>query len=39
MFYFDFEGEIENENVLNLLGELDNSSDKFVFLGSYKEII
>lgn len=39
MFYFDFEGEIESENVLNLLGELDNDSDKFVFLGSYKEII
>ena len=39
MFYFDFDGDIESESVLNLLGELDNSSDKFVFLGSYKEII
>jgi prephenate dehydratase len=37
--YFDFEGDIESDDVLNLLGELDNSSDKFVFLGSYKEII
>ena len=39
MFYFDFEGDIESSDVLNLLGELENSSDKFVFLGSYKEII
>ncbi|MBR2336802.1 MAG: chorismate mutase [Clostridia bacterium] len=39
MFYFDFEGDIESDDVLNLLGELENSSDKFVFLGSYKEII
>ena len=39
MFYFDFEGDIESDDVLNLLGELENSSDKFVFLGSYKEIV
>ena len=39
MFYFDFEGDVESNDVLNLLGELENSSDKFVFLGSYKEII
>ena len=39
MFYFDFEGDIESEGVINLIGELENSSDKFVFLGSYKEII
>lgn len=39
MFYFDFEGDIESEDVLNLLGELENSSDKFVFLGSYKETV
>ncbi len=38
MFYFDFEGDIESDGVLNLLGELDNSSDRFVFMGSYKEI-
>ncbi len=39
MFYFDFEGDIESEGVLNLIADLDNGSDKFVFLGSYKEII
>ena len=39
MFYFDFDGDIESPDVLNLLGEMENSSDKFVFLGSYKEII
>ena len=39
MFYFDFEGDIESDDVLNLLSDLENSSDKFVFLGSYKEII
>jgi chorismate mutase/prephenate dehydratase len=39
MFYFDFEGDIESTDVLNLLSELENSSDKFVFLGSYKEIV
>ena len=39
MFYFDFEGDLENAGVMNLISELDNSSDKFVFLGCYKEII
>lgn len=39
MFYFDFDGDISSPDVLNLLGEMENSSDKFVFLGSYKEII
>ena len=39
MFYFDFEGDITRPDVLNLIAELENSSDKFVFLGSYKEII
>ena len=39
MFYFDFEGDIESDDVLNLLGDLENSSDKFVFLGSYKETV
>ncbi len=39
MFYFDFEGDITRSDVLNLIAELENSSDKFVFLGSYKEII
>jgi len=38
MFYFDFEGSIENEGVLNLIAELENSSEHFVFLGSYAEM-
>ncbi|MBO4323493.1 MAG: bifunctional chorismate mutase/prephenate dehydratase [Clostridia bacterium] len=39
MFYFDFEGDIRSDSVLDLIAELDNSSDKFVFLGSYRETI
>ena len=38
-FYFDFEGDISSESVLDLIAEMDNSSDKFVFLGSYKEVL
>ncbi|MBE5743388.1 MAG: bifunctional chorismate mutase/prephenate dehydratase [Clostridiales bacterium] len=37
MFYFDFEGDILDPQVRNLIAELDNGSDKFVLLGSYKE--
>ncbi len=36
-FYFDFEADIGNREVMNLLGELSQNSG-FVFLGSYKEI-
>lgn len=39
MFYFDFEGDISDKNVRNLIAELENGSDKFVFLGAYREII
>ena len=39
MFYFDFEGETDNEGVINLIADLSEGSDKFVFLGCYKEII
>ena len=39
MFYFDFEGNIEDKTVRNLIAELQNSSENFVLLGSYKEII
>lgn len=39
MFYCDFSGDIENQGVLNLMSELDNNSDKFAFLGCYKEIV
>ncbi len=37
MFYFDFEGDITDPSVLGLIADLENNSDKFVFLGSYKE--
>ncbi|MBR3803983.1 MAG: chorismate mutase [Clostridia bacterium] len=36
-FYFDFEGDVLDPQVRNLLAELDNGSDKFVLLGAYKE--
>lgn len=39
MFYFDFEGDITGEDTLQLIAELESNSDKFVFLGSYKEVI
>lgn len=38
MFYFDFEGQLEDREVLSLLGELDLGSEQFAFLGSYAEI-
>ena len=39
MFYFDFEGDIADKNVRNLIAELENGSDKFTFLGVYKELV
>lgn len=39
MFYFDFEGDVESKGLLNIIADLENSSDKFVFLGSYKETL
>jgi Prephenate dehydratase len=39
MFYFDFEADVEREDVLNLICELDRASSEFRFLGSYNEII
>ncbi|MBQ7340259.1 MAG: bifunctional chorismate mutase/prephenate dehydratase [Clostridia bacterium] len=39
MFYFDFEGNVKDIEVKNVISELENGSDKFVFLGSYKEIL
>ena len=39
LFYFDFEGSVKDNGVLNLISELENGSLKFKFLGSYKEII
>ncbi|MFA5449040.1 MAG: prephenate dehydratase domain-containing protein [Clostridia bacterium] len=38
LFYFDFDADIEKEEVLNLLAELDNRSEQFTFLGSYSEV-
>lgn len=39
MFYFDFECNIKDKGVQNLLSELDNSTEQFTFLGAYSEII
>ena len=38
MFYFDFECNIKDKAVRNLLCELDNSTEQFTFLGAYDEI-
>lgn len=38
MFYFDFECDIHQQGVRNLLCELDNSTEQFTFLGAYDEI-
>lgn len=39
MFYFDFECDINDRGVQNLLSELDNSTEQFTFLGAYNEIV
>lgn len=39
MFYFDFEGQIENSDTLALVAELDQGTEQFVFLGSYYEVM
>ena len=39
LFYFDFEGNVQDKGVLNLIAEMENSSMMFTFLGSYKEVI
>ena len=36
-FYFDFEGDVSDVSVQNLLSDLQNESDSFTFLGYYKE--
>lgn len=38
-FYFDFDAKIEKKEVQNLLSELENTTEQFVFLGCYNEII
>ena len=37
MFYFDFDGDVTEPAVQNLIAELENGSENFVFLGAYKE--
>ncbi len=37
MFYFDFECDVKEKGVQNLLAELDNSTEQFTFLGAYSE--
>ncbi len=37
MFYFDFNCDIHEKGVQNLLAELDDSTEQFVFLGAYEE--
>lgn len=39
MFYFDFDGNVLDKEVLELLSELENSSENFIMLGAYKEIV
>ena len=39
MFYFDFECDIKETSVKNLLAGLDNSTEQFTFLGAYSEKI
>ena len=39
MFYFDFNCDIREKGVQNLLYELDNSTEQFTFLGAYGEIV
>ncbi len=39
MFYFDFEANLGNVELVSLLSELETIADDFVFLGSYQEIV
>ena len=39
MFYFDFDGNVFDPNIVALIAELENSSGNFTFLGSYQEIV
>lgn len=38
MFYFDFEGDVEKNSVINLLSDLENTEEVFTFLGCYKDM-
>ena len=39
MFYFDFNCDVREKGVRNLLCELDNSTEQFTFLGAYGETV
>lgn len=39
MFYFDLDTSVYSNNFIELIGELDDSSEKFKYLGSYTEVI
>ena len=39
LFYFDLESPIESPALLRLLGELESSSEKFRYLGTYREML
>ncbi|MBO7526177.1 MAG: chorismate mutase [Clostridia bacterium] len=39
MFYFDFDGNVADEKVVSLISDMEADSDKFTFLGCYREII
>ncbi|MBE6690893.1 MAG: bifunctional chorismate mutase/prephenate dehydratase [Ruminococcaceae bacterium] len=39
LFYFDLECPIESPALLRLLGELESSSEKFRYLGTYREML
>ena len=39
MFYFDMEASVYSPELINLLGQLENQPEIFVFLGSYSEAI
>ena len=38
MFYFDFDASVADPGIAELLGELRNETEKFVFLGNYSEL-
>jgi chorismate mutase/prephenate dehydratase len=38
MFYFDMDGNVKDEKVLSLIGQLDNGKNNFTFLGNYSEM-
>ncbi len=38
LFYFDFEADISDNDVINLISELANGKEVFAFLGSYYEV-